>query len=377
MRTIYDGNRAGAEAAKLARVEVVSAYPISPQTTIVEWLSQFINDGLLNAKIIRVESEHSALSAVAGASLCGARTFTASCSQGLQLMSEVLYFTSGMRLPVVMAVANRTLSMPVNIWCDHQDSLVNRDSGWLQFYASSNQEVYDLIIQAYKICEEILLPAMVCYDGFILSHSGEVVETVEQEEVDKFLPKKERITIDVKKPLQFGEVLYPEWYPDFEYKKHIALLNSKENIKVVGKEFEKISGRGYGLIEEYRTDDADIILLALGSIAGTAKVCVDELRKNGEKVGVIKIISFRPFPENELKKACENASIVGVIDRDIGYGTCGMVYPDVVRVLRKKKTLNFIVGLGGKDVPLKTIEKCYSLAKEGKEEIYWPDLTVI
>jgi len=385
MKNFIDGNLACAEAVKLARAQVISAYPITPQTSIIEYLAEFVNDGLLKAEMVRVESEHSALSVCAGSSLVGARTFTASSSQGLQLMSEVLYFVSGLRLPIVMAVPNRTLSMPVNIWCDHQDSLVNRDSGWIQIYASSPQEVHDYVVQAFKISEKTLLPTMVCYDGFFVSHVSEVVDLLAQKDVDEFLPSTSdvhRPLLDPSNPMQFGEVVYPDWYPEIEYKKHTALKNSKAVVENVGKEFGERFGRHYSLVDSYACEDAELVLIALSSVGSTSRWVVEKLRAEGMKIGVASLKLFRPFPEAELSEICKNAEVLAVLDRDIGYGTTGMVFPDVIRAFYNKKKrpniLNFIVGLGGKDVVPQTIQKCVDISMDAKDKdvdeyVYWPD----
>lgn len=383
----WNGNMAAAQAAKLARIQVIAAYPITPQTHTVEYLSEVIANGKLQAELVKVESEHSALSVCAGASSVGARAFTASCSQGLQLMSEVLYFTSGMRFPVVMAIANRTLSVPVNIWADHQDTLVNRDCGWIQIYTNSVQEVYDQIFMAFRIGEhdEVCLPIMISYDGFILSHASEVVETIKQQDADAFLPKPgstDRPLLDPDHPLQFGEVLFPNWYPDYEYKKHRALVYSRDVIQQVYREFEKRFGRGYDLIDTYCCEDAEIIFIGIGSMMSTTRWVVEQLRERGEKVGQLNIRVFRPFPEEEIAEAVGNAKTVAVLDRDIGYGSSGMVFSDITRALhnldKKPKALNFIIGLGGKDIVPATIEQCFTLAKEGfqGQTIFWPDANI-
>ncbi len=308
-----NGNFAAAWAAKQARVQVVAAYPITPQTHAVEYLAQFVADGELDARMVKVESEHSALSACAGASAVGARTFTASCSQGLALMAEVLYFTSGMRFPVVMAVANRTLSVPVNIWADHQDTLVNRDSGWLQLYASDVQEVYDLVLCAFRIAEhdDVSLPCIVSFDGFILSHASEPARLLEQKDVDRFLPPPgpgSRPVLDPEKPLQFGEVLFPDWYPDYEYKKHRALADSLSVISDTFRAFGEISGRSRGVVDAWDCDDAELVLVGIGSMMQTARHVARQARARGEKVGVLNIRSYRPFPDAELTRALANAS---------------------------------------------------------------------
>ena len=380
----WNGNMAAAQAVKQARVQVVAAYPITPQTHTVEYLSQFVADGELAARMIKVESEHSALSACAGAAAVGARTFTASCSQGIQLMSEVMYFTSGMRFPVVMAIANRTLSVPVNIWPDHQDTLVNRDSGWLQIYAASVQEVYDLLLMAFPIAEdpEVNLPILVSYDGFILSHASEPVTTIPQAEIDAFIPPPgvtDRPILDPASPVQFGEVLFPEWYPDYEYKKHMALADSLGVVKRVFGDFGDRFGRRYAPVEAWNTEGAEIVIIGIGSMMATARHTAAALRERGEKVGVASIRSFRPFPEEELAAAVAGARVVLVLDRDIGYGTSGMVYQDVTRTFYHRQDrpelLNFIIGLGGKDITPKTITRCVELGRGGYKgkAVFWPD----
>ncbi len=379
-----NGNMATALAAKHARVQVVAAYPITPQTHSVEHISQFVADGELDARLTKVESEHSALSACAGAAAVGARAFTASCSQGIALMTEVMYFTSGMRFPVVMAVANRTLSTPVNIWADHQDTLVNRDAGWLQFYARTVQDVYDLTLCAFKIAEheDVHLPTLVAYDGFILSHASEPVHLVSQEEADSFLPppgQTGRPTLDPDDPQQFGEVLFPDWYPDFEYKKHRALADSIDVMRKVFDDYKVISGRMLAPVEAWDCDDAEFVLLGIGSMMQTARFAAQEMRQRGLKVGVLALSVFRPFPEQEVIEALRGVRTVLVLDRDIGYGTAGMVYPDVTRILyhldQRPRALNFIIGTGGKDVTPETIERTVALGSEadGSQTVFWPD----
>lgn len=380
----WNGNMAAAQAVKRARVQHVAAYPITPQTHTVEYISQFVNDGELAARLTKVESEHSALSACAGAASVGSRTFTASCSQGIALMTEVLYFTSGMRFPVVMAVANRTLSVPVNIWSDHQDTLVNRDSGWIQLYAGTVQEVYDLILCAFKTAEdpEVSLPAMVAYEGFILSHASEPVRPITQEQADAFLPppgKTTRPILDPKAPVQFGEVLFPDFYPDYEYKKHMALAGALPVLERTFGELGAITGRTWAPVDAFDCDDAEVVLLGIGSMMQTARLAAQQLRARGEKVGVVNVRSFRPFPEQAVVDAVGNARTVLVLDRDIGYGTAGMVYPDVTRSLyhspSRPDVLDFIVGTGGKDITPTLIERCFELGRGGHrgQSVFWPD----
>jgi len=379
----WNGNMAAAQAARQARVQVIAAYPITPQTHTVEYLSRFVADGELDARMIKVESEHSALSACCGAAAVGARAFTASCSQGLQLMSEVMYFASGMRFPIVMAIANRTLSVPVNIWADHQDALVNRDSGWLQLFAGSVQDVYDLVLAAYRVAEDerVHLPALVCYDGFILSHASEAVTPLSQEDVDAFLPppgQTDRPVLDPDQPQQFGEVLFPDCYPDYEYKKHRAMTDSLDVLDAAFGDLASFTGRRQALLRTHRVEDADTVLVGLGSMMRTARHTVDRLREKGERVGLVEICVFRPFPEQALRDAVAAAGTVVVLDRDIGYGTAGMVYSDVTRALyhaaTRPRLVNCIVGLGGKDVTPETVTKCLRLAaSDDGKTVYWPD----
>ncbi len=383
-RVFWNGNTAAAHAVRLARVQVIAAYPITPQTHCVETLAKFVNDGDMDAQMVKVESEHSAMSACAGAASVGARTFTASCSQGLALMCEVLYFTSGMRFPVVMGVANRTLSVPVNIWADHQDTLVNRDSGWLQLYASTVQEVHDLMVCAFRIAEhaQVALPIMVAYDGFILSHASEPVVPVTQEQADALLPPAgpgNRPILDPANPLQFGEVLFPDAYPDFEYKKHRALADSLSIIQETLDDFERLTGRRHQPVQTEGCEDADVVILGIGSMMATARHTGRYLRARGEKVGIATLHSFRPFPEAAVREAVAGASVVCVLDRDIGYGTSGMVFPDVTRTLypldERPRALNFVIGTGGKDITPATLERCLELARTGPpdQQVFWPD----
>jgi pyruvate ferredoxin oxidoreductase alpha subunit len=383
------GNRAAAEAVRLSRVQVIPAYPITPQTHLVEYLSEYVNNGELDADFIRVESEHSAMSAAVGASSVGARTFTATSSQGLQLMSECLYFASGMRMPIVMCIAHRSLAIPISIWTDQQDTLVNRDAGWLQAYAATPQEIFDWTIMMYKICEngDVSLPGIVAYDGFIVSHVADQVDKLTQEQVDGFLNplgKVERPILELGNPIQMGVIVMADYYHDYEYKKHIALRDSINVIKKVTKEFGERFGRKYDVVESYMTDDAEIIFISMGSHTLTAKWVVNKLRDQGEKVGLINLRVFRPFPMDDLIEACRNAKVIAVLDRSIGYGTTGLVYPDVTRALynlpQRPNSLDFIMGLGGKDITAETIFSCFEQAKKAFEsndfsnDIVWLDV---
>lgn len=343
----------------------------------MERLADFINDGDLNAEMIHLESEHSALSAAIGASATGSRTFTASSSQGLALMHEMLHITSGMRLPVVMAIANRALSAPINIWCDHQDSISQRDTGWIQLYAESTQEAFDTTLQAFKIAEtkEVSLPIMVCIDGFQLSHVYEPADILEQEQVDKFLPKFEpEHILDPNNPKTFGPIGYPNVYMDIKKEEQDAMISSIKVIKRVHDEFAKMFGRKYGngLLECYKCTDAKQIVVAMGTVAGTARVVVDKLRKEGKKVGLVKLKCYRPFPDAEIIKALGKAAEVAVLDRAVSYGLkLGPVCADIRNVLKCGKPIikSYIVGLGGRDVTEQKIE--YAIKNISKGDVEW------
>jgi pyruvate ferredoxin oxidoreductase alpha subunit len=375
-KKVIEASMAVAIAAKLCKPEVIAAYPITPQTHIVERIADFVHDGEMDAELIDVESEHSAISACLGAEAAGARTFTATASQGLALMHEILFVASGMRLPIVMAVANRALSAPINIWCDHSDSIAARDSGWMQFYVESAQEALDRIIIAYKISENqnILLPSMICLDGFTLSHVYEPVDIPEQKEVDKFLPKYSPFhKLDPKKPVSMGPIGYPNSFMEFKYQQQEAMLNALNIIKKTHQEFEKKFGRSYGngLIEEFMLKDADFAVIAMGTITATARHVVEELRKKGKKVGLIKIKTFRPFPEEDIIKAAENLKAVAVLDRDISFGQHGALFSEIKSALQHKNTIvnNFIVGLGGRDVTPGHIKTALEKTMKSKKTI--------
>lgn len=382
MKQVLTGNEAAAIGAKLARAKVISAYPITPQTAIVEKLSEFVANGELEAEFVKVESEHSALSVCLGASATGVRTFTATSSQGLALMSEILYVVSGMRLPIVMTNVNRSLSAPLSIWCDQQDSISVRDSGWVQLYCENNQEILDSVIQAYRVAEEMLLPVMVCFDGYILSHTAEPVDVPNQKEVDGFLPPyKLPHLLDPNKPVTMGPVGVPEYYEEFKCMLQEAMLEARRKLAEVDRAFGKRFGRRYGLIERYRSDDADILLLTMGSLSGTAKELIDWYRKRGERVGLVRVRSFRPFPAKELVKTLGNAKAVAVLEKDISVGWTGALFADIaaafINVRKKPLLMNFICGLGGRDVsPLQIREAIRAAARaaetgEVKKPVRW------
>lgn len=386
MRQYLSGNKAAAEAARLAEVKVVAAYPITPQTSIVEYLASYVANGELAAEMIPVESEHSALSATYGAALTGVRTFAASSSQGLALMHEILFMASGLRLPIVMAIANRALASPVTIFTDHQDSLAQRDTGWLQFYVEDCQEVLDTILLAYRVAEDsrVLLPVMVCFDGFYVSHISEPVEVPEAAQVREFLPKFKinYPVLDLASPKMFNVMAFPQFFEEFQRDKHESMVGSEQAIKEAMEEFARIFGRTYSMVETYRTEDADIILVGLGSMMGTVRSAIEGLRSSGLKIGMVKVKSFRPFPYDDLVQALQGAKVVGVLDRDISPGSTGIVYQEVLAALQgitSQSIVDFVLGLGGRDVTIDTVEKASSILKqvltglELKQRVIWVD----
>jgi 2-oxoisovalerate ferredoxin oxidoreductase alpha subunit len=387
VKKVITGNSAAAYGVKLARVQVVSAYPITPQTTVVEKLADFVANGELNAKFVNVESEHSALAALISASLGGARTFTATSSHGLALMHEMLHWAAGARTPVVMVNVNRAMGPPWNIWAEMTDSISQRDTGWIQFYGESNQEVLDTMIQLYRICEDrdVMLPGMVCEDAFYLSHTVLPVDIPEQELVDKFLPPfQPAYKLDFDHPVSVGSLSMPhQWYMELRYKIASSMEQAKQKIVEVDREFGKLFGRSYGgLLEQYRVDDADVILICAGTMASTAKDVVDELRNEGMRAGLIRIRVFRPFPGREILNLVQNASVVGVADRSISFGNEGPFFTEVKGALYGKcnvKIKNYIVGIGGRDVTTKTIKSMFKNLEYIKthgidEEVTWVEL---
>ena len=368
-RTFISGNDAVAYGVKLCRPEVIASYPITPQTTVVEKLSEFVENKLLDCQYLNVESEHSAMAATMGASLMGCRTFTASSSQGLLYMCEMLHYVSGSRFPIVMMNANRTVAAPWNIYGDHRDSMAMRDSGWMQVYVEDGQEALDTVIQAYKLAEnhEISTPIMVCLDGFVLTHTYELVDIPSQLDVDKFLPAYEPtenfLTLDAPKGLCF--TASPEWQTEFRHQQYEAMLRAKRLIPQVDKEFGKMFGRFYGgMVQPYCCEDAEYVLVAMGSVTGTMKLVVDKLRDSGMKVGMLKIRFYRPFPKEQITALVPAAKAVGVIDRDISFGYDGALYTDVKASLYSgqwpiRKTINFIAGLSGRDITKENIELMY------------------
>jgi pyruvate ferredoxin oxidoreductase alpha subunit len=372
MMEITEGSHAVAEAVRLCRPQVVSAYPITPQTHIVEALADFVANGQLDAEYITVENELSALSACIGASAAGSRTYSATTSQGLMLMAEVVFNAAGMRLPIVMSIANRALGAPLSIWNDMQDSISLRDAGWLQFYAEDNQEATDLHFLAFKVAEDpaVQLPAFVCFDGFILSHTYEPVDMLIQEDVDRYIPKfapAERL--DAKDPISFGMYATPEYYLEFRYEMDQAQKRAKAVIEKAGKEFGALFKRDYSaLVEGYHLDDAETAIVAMGSICGTVKDAIDEMRAAGKKVGLLKIRVFRPFPSEEIGKALAKAKRVAVLDKNISLGGKGGATATEVRDAMYGSTIpvkGYVLGLGGRDIRKRDIKEITDLCEKG------------
>ena len=374
---IMEGSIAVAETVRLCRPQVISAYPITPQTHIVEGLASIVADGRLDAEYICVESEFSALSCCIGASAAGSRVYSATTSQGLALMTEVVFNSAGMRLPIVMGIANRAISAPLSIWNDQQDSIMMRDSGWLQLYAEDNQEAVDLHILAYKICEDhdILLPAFVCFDGFILSHVFEPVDIPTQEEVDAFLgPFTPYQKLDVSDPISFGMYATPEYYLEFRYEHDQAVHRAADAMRRYGKAFGEKFGRDYSeLVEGYRLEDADVAIVAMGSICGTTKDAIDEMRAEGKKVGLLKIRCFRPFPAEDIAKALAHVNTIAVLDKNISLGAKGAVAIEVKETCYGSgiPVYDYILGLGGRDIRKKDIKKIVELAEKGSGDMFY------
>lgn len=378
MMEITEGSHAVAEAVRLCRPQVVSAYPITPQTHIVEALADFVANGTLDAEYITVENELSALSACVGASAAGSRTYSATTSQGLLLMAEVVFNAAGMRLPIVMSIVNRAVGAPLSIWNDMQDSISLRDAGWLQFYAEDNQEATDLHFLAYKVAEDptIQLPAFVCFDGFILSHTYEPIDMLSQEQVDKYLPAfNPADKLDAKDPMSFGMYATPDYYTEFRYDMDLAQKRAKDVIAKYGKEFGTMFGRDYSaFIEGYHLDDAETAIVAMGSICGTVKDAIDEMRAAGKKVGLLKIRVFRPFPSEEIAKALLKVKRVAVLDKNVSLGTKGGATAIEIRDAMYGSTTpvkGYVLGLGGRDIRKKDIKEIVALCEKGTGDMFY------
>ncbi len=368
-----EGSRAVAEAVALCRPEVICAYPISPQTHIVENLSQLVKTGELSpCEFVNVESEFAAMSVAIGASATGARAYTATASQGLLYMTEALYNASGLGLPIVMTVANRAIGAPINIWNDHSDSMSQRDSGWIQLYAETNQEALDLHIQAFRLAEELSAPVMVCMDGFILTHAVERLEMPTQEQVDGFLPAfTPRQVLDPDEPVSIGAMVGPEAFMEVKYLAHAKQMRALELIPEIAGEFKRAFGRDSGgLIRSYRTEDAETIVVALGSVLGTIKDTIDDLREQGVKIGAVGICSFRPFPLEALRAAVGHAKRVVVLEKALAVGIGGIVSANVRMALAGIYLHGYtaIAGLGGRPITKASLHSLFTEAAADRLE---------
>jgi pyruvate ferredoxin oxidoreductase alpha subunit len=368
-----EGSRAVAEAVALCRPEVICAYPISPQTHIVEALGELVKTGALHkCEFINVESEFAAMSVAIGASAAGARAYTATASQGLLYMAEAVFNASGLGLPIVMTVANRAIGAPINIWNDHTDAMSQRDCGWIQLFAETNQEAADLHLQAFRLGEELSLPVMVCMDGFILTHAVERVDLPAQEQVDAYLPRYEpRQVLDPAEPVSIGAMVGPEAFMEVRYLAHAKQLQALERIPELATEFRSVFGRDSGgLVRGYRTEDAETIVVALGSVLGTVKDTVDELRNQGVRIGALGIVSFRPFPLAAIREALKGAARVVVLEKSLAVGIGGIVSTNVRMALSGIQLHGYtvIAGLGGRAITRKSLRAMLALAIEDRLE---------
>ena len=377
MKKFLSGNEAFAEGIRLARPEVISAYPITPQTIVVERLSEMVEDGSLSAEYVHVESEHSALSCAIGASAAGARAFTATSSQGLLYMAECLYYAAGGRFPIVMMNADRSTALPWNIYGDQRDSLSQLDSGWIQAYAENAQEALDLALMSYRIAEDkrVSTPFMVNLDGFVLTHTYETVDIPSREQADRFLPP--YVTdncFDFDNPKNMAFSAGPDTNFIFKFKEHEGVLAARDAVEETERAFAEIFGRNYsGLIENYRTDDADYVIVTLGSIAGLCRETADKLREKGVRAGVVRIRYMRPFPNGEIADVLRNVKAYAVLEKDISFGNEGTVFTNVNSALKKAdvnvKGYNFIGGLGGKNISAGDIEYIFSAIADGTDSV--------
>lgn len=369
MKEFIEGSHAIAEVIKSCQPGVISAYPITPQTHIVEDLAQIVANGELKSEFVNVESEHSAASVVLGASATGVRVYTATSSQGLFYMQEVVFNIAGMRLPVVMTCANRAISAPINIWNDQQDSISLRDSGWFQIYAEDNQEATDFHLIAYRLAEDkrVMLPVMVCMDGFILTHGMETVDMPEQDKVNKFLPSyKPLYKLDPADPISMGLLADPDYYMETRFAIQETMRESIEYLSGISKEFNNVFGRDYKdlLVEEYQIKDAEKVIVAMGSVCGTIKEVVDEQRAKGKKVGLLRIISYRPFPYARIYEALKDVPKVAVLDKAVSLGAYAPIAVEVKSAFFGKKKgpkviSSFVGGLGGRDITMETIYEVF------------------
>jgi len=369
MKRVLEGSQAVAEAVRLARVQVVSAYPITPQTHIVEFLSEYCASGTMNARFLRVESEHSCMAALIGAQSTGVRTFTATSGQGLALMHELLHWASGARLPIVMAEVNRAFAPGWNIWVDQTDSLAQRDTGWIQFYCEDSQEVLDTTLQAYRLAESVNLPVMVVLDAFFLSHTYEPVDVPEPEEADRFLPPYEaRFQLDTQAPCSFGPLVPPAVYMEMRHDIAQAMDTALLKFREIEDEYAGIFGRRYGAVEAVRCEDAEIVLVTSGTVTSTARSVLEDLRGRGEKAGLLKIKLFRPFPVDDVRRALRGAKKIAVIDRNFSFGASGIFAQEVRSALcnvpSHAPVFGYVAGIGGRDVTPAVLEDIYRKTKD-------------
>jgi pyruvate/2-oxoacid:ferredoxin oxidoreductase alpha subunit len=381
MKKVIVGNHAVSWGVKLGRCEVISAYPITPQTQVVEELSEMCASGELEARFIKVESEHSAMAACIGASATGVRTFTATSSQGLALMHELLHWASGARHPIVMADINRALGPGWNIWADQTDSLSQRDTGWIQLYCETNQEVLDTTIQSFRLAEALDVPVMLVLDAFFLSHTSEPVDIPDQALVDRFLPKREaRVKLDPAEPHAFNALVRPDAFMEMRLALHEALGKAHEAFAEVEAEWERLTGRRYGALEPYRTEDAELLLVTSGTITSTARHVVDQRRALGEKIGLVKLKMFRPFPTAAIRQLLGGAARVAVLDRNLSPGRGGIFAEELRAALYdvpaddRPLLFGYVLGLGGRDVTPDTIseviERTRTAERPEREDIW-------
>jgi len=382
MKKVLEGSHAVSEAVRLAKVQVMSAYPITPQTHIVEALSEYCTDGTMAARFLLVESEHSAMAAVIGASSGGARTFTATSSQGLALMHELLHWASAARLPIVMAEVNRALAPGWNIWMDQTDSLAQRDTGWIQLYCEDGQDVFDTTLQAYRLAEAVNLPVMVVLDAFFLSHTFEPVDVPDQDLVDRFLPPfSPRIELNTSDPFAMGQMAPPTVYMEMRHDIQKAMEQVPEIFSKVEQEFAAIFGRSYGPVERVHCDDAQVIMVVTGTAASTCRKVISDLRSQGEKVGMLKLKMFRPFPTDLIRENLGSVQKVAVVDRNFSFGASGIFAQEIRAALCNRNghppVFGYITGLGGRDVTPEILAEIYRKTKNSafpENESVWVGL---
>ena len=379
MKKVIEGSHAVAEAARLAKVQVIAAYPITPQTHIVEALSEYCSEGTLNARFINVESEHSAMAAVIGAASAGARAFTASSSHGLAYMHELLHWASAARLPIVMAEVNRALGPGWNIWTDQTDSLAQRDTGWIQLYCEDGQEALDTTLQAFRLAEAVNLPVMVVIDAFYLSHTFEPIDIPNQKVVDRFLPPPApRIRMDTANPCAVNQLVTPAAYMEMRYNTQLAMEEAQRRLVQIEKEFETIFDRTHGPVEAIDCEDAEIIMVTTGTVTGTCRQVLADLRSKGEKIGLLKLKLFRPFPADLICRHLKSAPKIAIIDRNISFGAGGIFAQEIRAALcnqdPRPQVFSFVAGLGGRDITPATLVEIYHRTKDhigSAEETIW------